>query len=121
MEKDKVFELLRLRLSHLPHPERFMVDNSLFAITQTIPGMTRTMLTEHFRCVPEIIEFNNSLCPTYAGKLESLRQVKPCDKLHPPIAACFVPNGHKNNSDINVPEAEALVEALLLLCQCGAY
>jgi hypothetical protein len=121
MEKDKVFELLRLKLPKIPHPERFMVQNSLFAITQTIPGLTRTMLTEHFRCVPEIIEFNNSLCPTYAGKLEPLRQVKPCDKLHPPLAACFVPNGHKNNSDINPPEAEALVEALLLLCKCRAY
>ncbi|NOS82775.1 MAG: hypothetical protein HOP32_14455 [Nitrospira sp.] len=121
VEREKVFELIRIRLAQLPHPERFIIDNSLFEITQTIPGMTRTMLTEHFRCVPEIIEFNNSLCPTYAGRLEPLRQTNPHERLEPPIITSFVPSGFKNDSDVNQPEAEALVEALVLSCQCEKY
>lgn len=121
VEREKVFELIRIRLAQLPHPERFIIDNSLFEITQTIPGMTRTMLTEHFRCVPEIIEFNNSLCPTYAGRLEPLRQTNPRERLDPPIITSFVPSGFKNDSDVNQPEAEALVEALILSCQCEKY
>jgi len=121
VEKEKVFELIRIRLAQIPHPERFIIDNSLFAITQTIPGMTRTMLTEHFRCVPEIIEFNNNLCPTYAGRLEPLRQTAPHERLEPPIVTCFVSSGFKNNSDVNEPEAEALVEALVLTCRCEKY
>ncbi|MEI8015298.1 MAG: AAA domain-containing protein [Nitrospira sp.] len=121
VEREKVFELIRIRLAQLPHPERFIIDNSLFEITQTIPGMTRTMLTEHFRCVPEIIEFNNNLCPTYAGRLEPLRQTSPHERLEPPIITSFVPSGFKNDSDVNQPEAEALVEALVLSCQCEKY
>jgi very-short-patch-repair endonuclease len=79
------------------------------------------MLTEHFRCVPEIIEFNNTLCPTYGGRLEPLRQTNPHERLSPPIVTSFVPSGFKDNSDINQPEAEALVEALMLCCQCEKY
>ncbi len=121
VEREKVFELVRHRLAQLPHPERFIIDNSLFEITQTIPGMTRTMLTEHFRCVPDIIEFNNSLCPTYAGKLEPLRQTNPHERLEPAIITSYIPSGCKNDSDVNQPEAEALVEALLLACKCDKY
>lgn len=121
VEKEKVFELIRIRLSQIPHPERFIIDNSLFAITQTIPGMTRTMLTEHFRSVPEIIEFNNTLCPTYAGRLEPLRQTSLNERLDPPIVTFFVSNGFKNNSDVNEPEAEALVETLIVSCRCAKY
>lgn len=118
---DKVHELIRQRLSSIPNPTRFHIDNSLFGITQTIPGITRVMLTEHFRCVPSIIEFNNNLCPSYAGNLEPLRQPKPDEQLAPPIVTHFVKDGFKNNNDVNKPEAEALVEALILCCGCEKY
>lgn len=121
VKREKVFELMRQRLGDIPHPERFAIDNSLFAITQTIPGLTRTMLTEHFRCVPAIIEFNNHLCPTYGGNLEPLRQPDPKDRLDPPIVTCFIPNGYKNDGGINKPEAEALVEAILFCLRCERY
>lgn len=119
--KDKVHELIRQRLSSIPNPTRFHIDNSLFGITQTIPGITRVMLTEHFRCVSSIIEFNNNLCPSYAGNLEPLRQPKPDEQLTPPIITRLVQDGFKNNSDVNKPEAEALVEALISCCQCERY
>lgn len=119
--REQIFELIRLRLSQIPQPIRFSIDNSLFSITETIPRMTRTMLTEHFRCVPEIIEFNNSLCPSYGGKLEPLRQANPHERLTPPLVSVCVPTGFKNFADVNEPEADALVEAVRLCCRCDKY
>ncbi len=119
--QDKVFELSRQLLTDIPHPERFDINNSLYAITSTIPGMDRTLLTEHFRCVPSIIEFNNQLCPSYGGNLEPLRQPNPREMLNPPIVPIFVETGFKDNNDVNKPEAERLVKELVRCCKAEAY
>lgn len=119
--QDKVFELSRQLLTDIPHPERFDINNSLYSITSTIPGMDRTLLTEHFRCVPPIIEFNNQLCPSYGGNLEPLRQPNPREMLNPPIVPIFVENGFKDNNDVNKPEAERLVKELVRCCKAEAY
>ena len=122
VERNKVFELIRQFLADVPYAETtFLIDNSLYHITQGIPRMDRTLLTEHFRCVPQIIEFNNLLCPSYAGKLEPLRQPNPVERLDPPINTIHVPNGFKDNNDVNKPEAEALVELLVRCCTDERY
>lgn len=122
IEREKVFELLRQFISDIPYAETtFTIDNSLYNITQSIPRMNRTLLTEHFRCVPEIIEFNNHLCPSYGGRLEPLRQPNPQEKLEPSIKTIFVKIGFKNDNDINEPEAELLVEMLVKCCQNEKY
>ena len=121
IQRDKVFELMRQFLSDIPHADTtFIIDNSLFNITETI-GIMRTLLTEHFRCVPQIIQFNNHLCPSYAGKLEPLRQPNPQEMLDPPLNAIFVDNGFKDGNDVNKPEAEALVKMLVECCNCKEY
>ncbi len=121
IDRDKVFEKMRHFISDIPYPQTFSIDNSLYEITKAIPRMNRTLLTEHFRCVPQIIEFNNRLCPSYEGKLEPLRQPNPHELLEPPIKTVFIENGFKNNNDINEPEAEALVELLVKCCQDEKY
>ena len=78
-------------------------------------------MTEHFRCVPPIIEFNNHLSPSYGGRLEPLRRPSPQEILDPPIQAVYVEDGYKNNNDINEPEAERLVESVVNLCQDPRY
>jgi very-short-patch-repair endonuclease len=121
VERDKVFALIQQFLSDVPYKETFYIDNSLYEIAKAIPRMDRTLLTEHFRCVPQIIEFNNHLCPSYAGRLEPLRQPNPHEMLYPSIVTVFVKNGFKNNSDINEPEAEALVDMLMKCCKNERY
>jgi len=122
VERSKVFELIKQFLSDVPYAgTTFLIDNSLYHITQGIPRMDRTLLTEHFRCVPQIIEFNNRLCPSYAGKLEPLRQPNPVERLDPSINTIHVPNGFKDNNDVNKPEAEALVELLVGCCRDERY
>ncbi|MDP2754463.1 MAG: AAA domain-containing protein, partial [Nitrospirota bacterium] len=122
INEDKVFNLNRQFLSDIPYADTtFLMKNSLYDISKTIPSMDRTLLTEHFCCVPSIIEFNNHLCPTYAGKLEPLRQPNPQEMLDPPINTIFIETGYKDNNDINKPEAEALVELLLKCCGDERY
>ena len=122
IEEEKVFELMKQFLSDIPFAEiTFTLKNSLYNITQSSLRMNGTLLTEHFRCVPEIIEFNNHLCPSYGGRLEPLRQPNPQEKLEPSIKTIFVKNGFKNDNDINEPEAETLVEMLVKCCQNEKY
>lgn len=121
VDRDKVFALIQQFLSDVPYKETFYIDNSLYEISKAIPRMDRTLLTEHFRCVPQIIEFNNHLCPSYAGRLEPLRQPNPNEMLNPHIETIFVEKGFKNNNDINEPEAEALVDMLVKCCKDERY
>ncbi len=65
-------------------------------------------LTEHFRCVPEIIEFSNHLC--YGGKIRPLRDPSKA-RLKPHVIAHRVENGRAAN-DTNM--AEALATASLI-------
>jgi hypothetical protein len=121
IERDKVFQLNRHYLSDIPNSDiTFVIDNSLYNITEVM-GISRTLLTEHFRCVPHIIGFNNHLCPSYAGKLEPLRQPNPQEMLEPAIVTKFVEKGFKDNNDVNRPEAEVLVEELMNCCKNDLY
>ncbi len=74
IEREKVFELLRQFISDIPYAETtFIIDNGLYNITQSISRMNRTLLTEHFRCVPEIIEFNGEKQAKYISGLIAQR------------------------------------------------
>ena len=87
-------------------------QTSLFSLgTIHFPG--RTVLREHFRCVPEIIRFSNDLC-YMATPLVPLRQHPP-DRLEP-IVVRHVEEGFREGGTgyaRNKPEAEALVEAIV--------
>lgn len=121
IDREKVFALIQQFLFDISHKEIFYIDNSLYDITKSIPRMDRTLLTEHFRCVLQIIEFNNYLCPSYAGRLEPLRQPHPQEILNPSIVTIWVENGFKNKDEINEPEAEALVEMIVKCCRDERY
>jgi very-short-patch-repair endonuclease len=65
-------------------------------------------LTEHFRCVPEIIEFSNHLC--YGGKIRPLRDPSKAT-LKPHVISHRVENGRAINE---TNKAEALAIASLI-------
>lgn len=118
--RDIIHALISQNLQDIPNAAvKFYIDNSLFEIAEY--SLQRMLLTEHFRCVPPIIEFNNWLCPSYGGKLEPLRQPNPAERLDPPINTIFVGNGHKKDNDVNEQEAEALVAKLISCCQDERY
>lgn len=118
--KDKILASISQFLVDIPNAAvKFYIDNSLFQIAEYT--LQRMLLTEHFRCVPPIIEFNNWLCPSYGGKLEPLRQPNPVDRFDPPINTIFIENGHKKDNDVNEQEADALVAKLIACCQDERY
>lgn len=122
INKDKVVALARQYISDIPYNEAtFNIDNSIYDVAKAMPRLSHTLLTEHFRCVPEIIAFNNYLCPSYGGRLEPLRQPNPEERLEPPIQTFLIENGFKSDNDINVPEAEKIVETLVGCCRNDSY
>jgi very-short-patch-repair endonuclease len=108
----EVVEKLRQQyISDLTHCEAFGADYSFFDISKIFyPRFVR--LKEHFRCMPEIIQFSNNLC--YADQpLVPLRQYGQ-DRLVP-VEVRYISSGFQQGTGskvTNPPEAEALVEKI---------
>ena len=115
-----VEDLRRQHIPDIPLSTTFGLGTSLFDQAQIRFG-NRVRLREHFRCMPEIIEFCNQL--QYKGEpLLPLRQFS-SGRLAP-IVLRHVPDGHQEgsaSSAINRPEAEALVDAILACCSDARY
>jgi very-short-patch-repair endonuclease len=115
-------ELLRQRyVPDLPHNDALGVDNSFFDQAQIRYG-NRIRLREHFRCMPEIIQFSNNLC--YRSEpLVPLRQYG-AGRLTPVIVTHHVMDGYQEGHSprvVNRPEGEAIVDQILRCCQHPAY
>ncbi|MBF0317159.1 MAG: AAA family ATPase, partial [Nitrospirae bacterium] len=121
IDREKCSGLLQKYLWDVDHKETFSIDNSIYDICKSVPSLNRILLTEHFRCIPELIAFSNALCPTYEGRLQPLRIPNPNDMLVPAIATVYVKDGFKAGNNINEPEASALVEQLLRCCRSEQY
>lgn len=92
-------------------PESSLYGNAKIRFNQNI------VLREHFRCMPEIIQFCNDLCYASNGTpLDPLRAY-PSDRLEP-LVLRHVPDGYRHGSTQyaqNPPEAEAIVAQI---CAC---
>ncbi|MCB2211779.1 AAA family ATPase [bacterium] len=87
-------------------------EASLFKVADIISVRSNRMLREHFRCMPEIIEFSNSF--VYDNRLIPLKQFGG-SRLEPPVKAVLVPDGRagEKNERTNPAEAEAVVRAMI--------
>ena len=109
---DVVERLRQEHINDLPHCEAFGADYSFFDMSKIFyPRFVR--LKEHFRCMPEIIQFSNNLC--YSDQpLVPLRQYAQ-DRLIP-VQIHYVSNGFQQGTGskvTNPPEANALVERIV--------
>lgn len=107
---EDVHELVRRYLDDIPNGGLFDGNISLYEIAeQTFPKEGKLMLREHFRCVPEIIQFSNDL--SYDGQMIPLRLPLEEEKIDPPVWAVKVEDGYNDEreKDINVPEVDAIV------------
>lgn len=75
------------------------------------------MLTEHFRCVPEIIGFSNNL--SYGNKIKPLRDASKVQR-KPAMISYQVPFG-KEERNINLSEAQQLVSLIYGCLQQPEY
>jgi very-short-patch-repair endonuclease len=115
-------ELLRQRyIADIPHNDAMGVDNSFFDQAEIRYG-GRIRLREHFRCMPEIIQFSNNLC--YRSEpLVPLKQYG-SGRLSPVITPYHVPNGYQRGKSprvVNPPEAEAIVTEIKKCCESSVY
>ncbi|HEX5204288.1 MAG TPA: arginase family protein [Actinoplanes sp.] len=99
--------LIHSHLGDVPSAEHFDPESSLYdhAVRRS---PERILLTEHFRCVPQIIEFSSR--HYYDGKIMPLRADRPALS---PLRTVFLPDGVRQPlagfGDVNIAEAEALV------------
>jgi hypothetical protein len=120
VDREQVLYLRRMHLRDIPHEEALDLEGSLFSQAE-LRFPDRIRLREHFRCMPEIIQFSNNLSYT-TEPLIPLRQYG-ADRLEP-IRTVFVKKGYRKGSsdDIENPtEAEAIVSQIAECCEDPAY
>lgn len=118
---DDVNQLRQRYIADLPHADAYGESQSFFDLAEIrYPGRIR--LREHFRCMPEIIQFSNNL--SYQGEpLIPLRQYG-AGRLEPTVEARPVEGGYQKESGrrlVNPPEAAAIVEEITRICADDAY
>lgn len=111
MKDDEVNALIEQHLSGVPNNHLFSGKTSVYDMAKA-SGFKTLMLTEHFRCLPEIIEFSNQL--SYNGKVKPLRDASGVVTT-PSVVEYRVPNGKKDNRKTNHKEAEHIAS---LVCAC---
>jgi very-short-patch-repair endonuclease len=118
---DRVNALISSHLVDVPSAEHFDTESSLYdhAVRRS---PQRILLTEHFRCVPPIIAFSSETY--YDAKVQPLRPDRPAG-LGSPVRAVTVADGRRTTlpayGQVNVPEAEALVEQVAAIVADPAY
>ena len=118
--REDVEQLRQQHIRTLPHSQEYDVDTSLFDMTE-IRYKGRIRLREHFRCMPEIIQFSNKLC--YEGEpLIPLKQYG-VGRLEPVVETIFVEEGYikGQRTKVNPPEAAAVVAKISSLCKDPVY
>ena len=101
-------------LDGIPHHHALSAQSSLYGNAKIRFGQN-IVLREHFRCMPEIIQFSNDLCYASNGSpLDPLRAY-PANRLKP-VVLRRVSDGYRTGSPqnaLNEPEADALIAQII--------
>ncbi|HOJ11462.1 MAG TPA: AAA domain-containing protein [Clostridiales bacterium] len=113
IKAEEISALIEQHLQGVPNSHLYNGKTSVYDMAKAA-GFKPMMLTEHFRCLPEIIEFSNQL--SYNGKIKPLRDASTVN-IKPSVVECRVPNAFKTPKKINEVEAEYIAS---LICACVA-
>lgn len=109
-------------LDGIPHRHALSPQSSLYGNAKIRFG-ENIVLREHFRCMPEIIQFSNDLCYASNGTpLDPLRAY-PADRLQP-IVVRHVAAGYRTggtSNAINEPEADAIIAQIMACLEDPRY
>ena len=111
MKTEEINALIEQHLHGIPNNHLFNGNTSVYDIAKSC-GFKPLMLTEHFRCLPEIIEFSNQL--SYNGKIKPLRDASGVT-IKPSVIECRIPNAYKTIMKTNEKEAEFIAS---IICSC---
>ena len=106
---DEVQHLIAQHLIGVPNAHLYDGQTSIYDLARQAFG-GNLALREHFRCVPDIVEFSNHLA--YNGQMRPLRD--PSTALRPHVAEYVVPAQVSLGNDGKVNNTEARIAACLL-------
>ncbi len=107
---NEINALIEQYLDGIPNNHLYNSKTSVYDIAGIL-GFQPLMLTEHYRCLPEIIEFSNQI--SYNGKIKPLRDASGVTTT-PAVVEYRVPDGIRINK-VNKKEAEHIAS---LVCAC---
>ena len=120
VNRQQVDYLRRMHLQGIPHDDTLGLEGSLFAQAE-LRFPDRIRLREHFRCMPEIIQFSNNL--SYSTEpLIPLRQYG--NQRQEPVRTVHVEDGYRKGKAGNVenrPEALSIVTHIAECCEDPEY
>lgn len=119
-DKQKIHDLINLDLKSqgVPNAEWFDLETSLYnTALRVFPD--HLMLKEHFRCVPEIIQFSNDL--SYGGDIIPLRYPEKNESFEEPVVAVRVDGYRDDVKKLNSVEAEAIADKIIECCKDEKY
>ena len=111
VNQQEVDNAINQYLQNIPHQEFYGTTGSFFDHTKVY--FDKITLREHFRCMPEIIEFSNQLCYAPHTPLYPLRAYS--EKRLTPLKSVFCDDGFVEGSGsgiTNKVEAEKIVEKI---------
>lgn len=117
IKKNEVDALIEMYLQGIPNSHLFNGQTSLYDMAKS-SGFKPLMLTEHFRCLPEIIEFSNAL--SYNGRIKPLRDSTKVT-IKPPVIEYRVKNGIRNNKKVNEVEAKHIASLVCAMVENPLY
>jgi very-short-patch-repair endonuclease len=113
---DQIHELIDEILVGIPNKKLYDAKSSVYDLARQSFGGTIRLL-EHFRCVPDIIQFSNHLC--YGQEIRPLREAA-ASRIRPPLVVRQVENG-ENEDKINRAEALEIVSLVIALTRFKEY
>ncbi|MBM7556768.1 AAA domain-containing protein [Halanaerobacter jeridensis] len=118
---DQVNAFIDQHLDGIPFNEMMDLQTSLYNIADMLfDHQAKLMLKEHFRCVPEIINFSNQ--EFYNDNILPIRNVPEAEKLQPTLENNFVDEGYiDDRGKVNKPEAEAICQKIKELAENPQY
>jgi very-short-patch-repair endonuclease/nucleoside-triphosphatase THEP1 len=109
---DDMDALIRQYLTNIPNGHLFNEKQSIYDLAAN-GNFSPIVLREHFRCLPEIIEFSNQL--SYSGRIKPLRDSSNV-VVTPPLVEYRVIGGERGDKKINKEEAlhiTSLIQAMI--------
>jgi len=117
VKTDEVNALVAQHLERIPNNHLYNGLTSLYDMAKS-SGFKPLMLTEHFRCLPEIIGFSNDL--SYNGRIKPLRDAS-STLIHPPVVEYRVSGASRNNTKVNEVEGDHIVSLIQAFLEMDEY
>lgn len=117
IKTDEISALIEQHLRGIPNSHLFNGKTSVYDMAKA-SGFKPLMLTEHFRCLPEIIEFSNQL--SYNGKIKPLRDASGVN-VKPAVIELRIPKAFKSAIKVNEIEAEHIASMICACCEEDNY